>query len=34
VGYTSGVSNCKRYEVLGNGWTVDIIAYIFKNLVN
>lgn len=31
-GYTEGVSNSQRYKMLGNGWTVDIIAHIFKNL--
>jgi len=28
-----GVSETKRLEMLGNGWTVDVIAHIFKNLV-
>ena len=28
-GYTEGVSNTRRYHALGNGWTVDIIAWIF-----
>ena len=32
VGYTKGVSNQKRYEALGNGWTVDVIAHIFRYL--
>jgi site-specific DNA-cytosine methylase len=32
VGYTSGVPNGKRYEALGNGWTVDVIAHIFSFL--
>ena len=32
VGYTSCVSNSERYKMLGNGWTVDVIAHIFKNL--
>ena len=27
--YTEGVSNTRRYHALGNGWTVDIIAWIF-----
>ena len=31
-GYTSGVSDNKRLEMLGNGWTVDVIAHIFKNM--
>jgi len=30
--YTKGVSNGARYKMLGNGWTVDVIAHIFKNL--
>ena len=30
--YTSGVSDAKRLEMLGNGWTVDVIAHIFKNM--
>ena len=30
--YTSGVSDNKRLEMLGNGWTVDVIAHIFKNI--
>lgn len=31
-GYTGSVSNTQRYKMLGNGWTVDIIASIFKGL--
>ncbi len=30
--YTEGISNSQRYKCLGNGWTVDVIAHIFKNL--
>jgi site-specific DNA-cytosine methylase len=30
--YTSCVSNSQRYRMLGNGWTVDVIAHIFKNI--
>lgn len=30
--YTSSVSDTQRYRALGNGWTVDVIAHIFKNL--
>jgi DNA-cytosine methyltransferase len=30
--YTDGVSNSQRYKMLGNGWTVDVIAHIFKGL--
>lgn len=28
--YTKGVSDNQRYKLLGNGWTVDVIAHIFK----
>lgn len=28
--YTNHVSNTQRYKMLGNGWTVDVIAHIFK----
>ena len=33
-GYTDleGVSTQMRYEVIGNGWTVDVIAHILKGL--
>lgn len=30
--YTDCVSNSQRYKMLGNGWTVDVIAHIFKGL--
>lgn len=30
--YTDGISNAQRYKCLGNGWTVDVVADIFKNL--
>jgi DNA (cytosine-5)-methyltransferase 1/DNA (cytosine-5)-methyltransferase 3A len=26
------VSNSQRYKMIGNGWTIDVIAHIFKNL--
>ena len=32
--YTSCVSNTQRYRMIGNGWTVDVIAHIFKGLPN
>lgn len=34
-GYTQnkGVSNSQCYKMLGNGWTVDVIAHIFKGLL-
>lgn len=28
--YTKSVSNSQRYKMIGNGWTVDVIAYIFS----
>jgi DNA (cytosine-5)-methyltransferase 3A len=31
--YTSCVSNSQRYKMLWNWWTVDVIAYIFKDLL-
>lgn len=30
--YTSCIPDNKRYHALGNGWTVDVIAHIFKNI--
>lgn len=30
--YTEGVSNSQRYKMLGNGWTVDVLTHIFKNI--
>ena len=30
--YTEGVSDNRRYTALGNGWTVDVISYIFSYL--
>lgn len=32
--YTSSVSNSQRYKMLGNWWTVDVIAHIFSYLRN
>jgi len=28
--YTAPVSDTQRYRMLGNGWTVDVVAYIFS----
>jgi DNA (cytosine-5)-methyltransferase 1 len=28
--YTNHVSNSQRYKMLGNGWTIDVIAHIFN----
>jgi site-specific DNA-cytosine methylase len=30
--YTDSVSDSARYSAIGNGWTVDVIAHIFKGL--
>ena len=30
--YTSGVSNTQRYKMIGNGWTVDVIAQILRGI--
>lgn len=30
--YTSCVSDSQRYKMLGNGWTVDVVAHIFSGL--
>lgn len=30
--YTAGISDTRRYICLGNAWTVDVIAHIFKGL--
>lgn len=32
--YTAGISDTQRYKALGNGWTVDVIAHIFKGIHN
>lgn len=31
-GYTEGLSDTQRYICIGNAWTVDVIAHIFKGL--
>lgn len=31
-GYTDILSDTQRYKTIGNGWTVDVIAHIFKGL--
>ena len=30
--YSSIVSNTQRFKMLGNGWTVDVVVHIFKNI--
>jgi len=32
--YTNHVSNSQRYKMLGNGWTVDVIAHCFSYIKN
>jgi DNA-cytosine methyltransferase len=31
--WTEGISSTQRYKAIGNSWTVDVIAHIFKNLL-
>lgn len=31
--FTNYVSASQRYKMIGNGWTVDIIAHIFRGLL-
>lgn len=31
-GYTDGIKEPQRYKCLGNGWTVDVIAFILQTL--
>jgi DNA-cytosine methyltransferase len=33
-GYTDCVSDTQRYRMLGNGWTVDVVAHFFSYLKN
>lgn len=30
--YTEGVGKSQRYKMLGNGWTIDVLTHIFKNI--
>ena len=30
--YTNHVSNTQRYKMLGNGWTIEVIAHILQNI--
>lgn len=34
IGYTSSLSKAQRYKVIGNGWTVDVIAHILSSIGN
>ena len=29
-GYTEGVSDTQRYKMIGNGWTIDVVAHILS----
>ena len=31
--YTCAVSNTQRYKTIGDGWTIDVIAHIFKEMM-
>jgi DNA (cytosine-5)-methyltransferase 3A len=31
--YTEGVSDNQRKKMIGNGWTVDVISYIFSHII-
>ena len=30
--YTASVSNTQRYKMLGNGWTIEVIAHVLQNM--
>jgi site-specific DNA-cytosine methylase len=30
--FTDHVSNSQRYKMLGNGWTIDVVAHIFSQM--
>ena len=30
--YTNHVSDSQRYKMLGNGWTIDVLSYIFSHI--
>jgi DNA-cytosine methyltransferase len=30
--YTDGISDTQRYKCIGNGWTIDVVAHIFKGI--
>ena len=32
--YTACVSDTQRYKMLGNGWTVEVIAHIFRHIIH
>ena len=34
IGYTNCLNKGERFKCIGNGWTVDVVAHIFKGLLN
>ena len=32
--YSACVSDTQRYKMLGNGWTVEVIAHIFRHIIH
>ena len=32
--FTEGVSSSQRYKMLGNSWTIDVVAHLFKGLAD
>jgi DNA (cytosine-5)-methyltransferase 3A len=32
--YTQGISDTQRIKCIGNGWTIDVISHILKNIVH
>jgi site-specific DNA-cytosine methylase len=34
LGYTAHVSSTQRYKMLGNGWTVEVVAHLFRSAFN
>ena len=30
--YTAHISDSQRYKMLGNGWTIEVISYLFKHI--
>lgn len=33
IDYTKGISDTERFKCIGNGWTIDVVAHIFKKLL-
>jgi len=32
IGYTEGIPNQERFKCIGNGWTINVLSHIFKEL--